>query len=192
MTEERNQNLDFDQDQDLDGGKRRTRGKRMTKRAKKDVLVVGKIYANWCGHCQALKPEWAKMRKMIKSRCKGKRIHFVEIEESEMATKIPKFKRQYNVEPAANGYPALFKLEKGRLSYYQNSREADRMADWYLNGGGDPDQNQNQNQNQGPAMPRLFADLQGGKRSTRRVSNKPGAAKKKGCGAGFLDFLFRK
>lgn len=183
------QNLYVDQDQNLDGGKRRKPKTHRRTRSKRDVLVVGKIYANWCGHCQALKPEWAKMRKIIKRKGKGKRVQFVEIEESQMATKIPEFKQKYNVEPEANGYPALFKLEKGRLSYYQNSREAERMADWYLNGGGDLDQNQNQNQ--GTAMPRLFADLQGGKRSTRRVLKKRGSVKKKGCGTGIFDFLWR-
>lgn len=177
-----------------DGG-RRKRINRSTRSNKKDVLIVGKIYATWCGHCKALKPEWAKMKKIIKRKGRGKKIQYVEIEESQMTDELPKFKRQHNIDLQANGFPTLFKLENGRVEYYQNSREADKMVDWYLHGGSADKE-----------MPELLQDLQGGRRRyhrrTRRysgkyrpfLSNRHNFSKKERDPKerGWFDFLFGK
>jgi len=165
---------------DLDGGKRRSR-RRVKKfnprrsRNPKGTIIVGKIYANWCGHCQALKPEWAKMKKIIRRKGRGKKVKFVEIEESQMADKLPKFQQQYNVQVDANGFPSLFRLANGKVDYYQGNRSAHPMAEWYLRGGEpiEPQQQQQQFEQNGKLpmpMPGLLADLQGGRRRfpTRR------------------------
>ena len=39
--------------------------------------VIGKIYAEWCGHCVALKPEWEAMKQELQ---KYPDIEVVEIE----------------------------------------------------------------------------------------------------------------
>ena len=42
------------------GGFQKTRN---TRKHMKPSITVGLIYANWCSHCQALKPEWKNMKK---------------------------------------------------------------------------------------------------------------------------------
>jgi thiol-disulfide isomerase/thioredoxin len=95
-------------------------------------ILVGKVYANWCGHCQTLKPEWVKMKKELKSKMKnmGYHIQFVEIEESEQ-NKLTNFKNKF---PDLNvsGYPTIFKHTGGALEYYKGGRTADAMTAWAL------------------------------------------------------------
>lgn len=164
-------------DLDLDGGKRRSKKHPRPKsgpiRSRKNAktIIVGKIYANWCGHCQALKPEWAKMRKLIKRKDRGKKIQFVEIEESQMADKLPKFQQKHNVKVEANGFPSLFRLANGKVDYYQGNRSAYPMAEWFLRGGDPlPSADLQQQIELAAPMPRLVEDLQGGRRHppTRR------------------------
>ena len=40
-------------------------------------ILIGKVYANWCGHCQHLKPEWLKMKKELKSKMGKKENYFI-------------------------------------------------------------------------------------------------------------------
>jgi thiol-disulfide isomerase/thioredoxin len=90
-------------------------------------IIIGKIYANWCGHCQSLKPQWNKMKKMIHN----KNIKFIEIEEQQQ-NKLNKFKRQY---PSlqVNGYPTIFKIYPNKeIEYYNNDRIADDIKKWAI------------------------------------------------------------
>ena len=50
------------------GGKQssKRKGTRRSSRLAKQKIVVGKIYADWCGHCKSLNGEWKKLKKMIK------------------------------------------------------------------------------------------------------------------------------
>lgn len=95
-------------------------------------IIVGKIYANWCGHCQHLKPEWSKMKKLIKMlEKKGFIIQYVEIEESE-TNKMDHFKTKFP-DLSVNGYPTIFKNTNGnKLEYYGGDRSASKMKEWVL------------------------------------------------------------
>jgi protein disulfide-isomerase len=94
-------------------------------------ILIGKIYANWCGHCQRLKPEWLKMKQQLKNKMKklGYFIEFIEIEESEQE-KLTKFKQRFpnlNI----NGYPTIFKHTGGNeIEYYQGERSASELEKW--------------------------------------------------------------
>jgi len=144
------------------GGKRKHKNARHTKKQHKNIVIVGKVYADWCGHCQALKPEWAKMKKHI-HRKKGRRhVIYEEIEEKQIGKKLNKLNQSQHVNVEANGYPTLFRIENGKVDYYNGNRQSNAMADWYLRGG-DP-------LGQQPEMPGLLQDQQGGRRDvfTRR------------------------
>ena len=105
----------------------------LKKHAKRPAVVVGKIYANWCGHCTALAPEWEKMKSQLKS--KHPHIVFEEIEQSEEAIKLNRVNRLYRNRTAKqvamqDGYPTIFKIVKGKLSYYNGARTADALVNW--------------------------------------------------------------
>ena len=168
------------------GGKRRkTHKKRTGKRGKthkkrrtqkkEPKIIVGKIYATWCGHCKALKPEWKKMRKIVK----GKRVQVVDISEDQIDVKLSKLNEKHGVQIVANGYPTLFKLVNGNVTYYEGSREAHTLAEWAMHGG-EPQQQNN------VVMPNLFADVQGGKRQIH-PRKRPNPKTRRG---GFFESLF--
>ena len=89
--------------------------------------IVGKVYANWCGHCQQLKPEWDTMKSLVKN----KDIEIVEFEENENE-KLDEFKKKY---PGLkiNGYPTIFKiLPNKQIEYYTGNRTSHDMEKWVL------------------------------------------------------------
>lgn len=114
----------------------------MNKQMKKGDLVVGKLYANWCGHCQTLAPEWDTMKKSIKSKMKKggnkyKKIDIVEIEEANQEKELPAVNEKYlggskdKVE-LQGGYPTIFKIENDRVYYYGGERTASEMEKWAI------------------------------------------------------------
>jgi len=94
---------------------------------KSKKVVVGKIYAEWCGHCITLKPEWDAMKIDLKS---YPDIELVEIEEKEK-DKLDEFKKKYpNVE--ISGYPTILKVSGETIEYYNGERTKDKIKDWIL------------------------------------------------------------
>jgi thiol-disulfide isomerase/thioredoxin len=94
----------------------------------KTRTIIGKIYANWCGHCQALKPEWNKMKSLIK---KDANIEIVEIEENEHE-KLNKLKQRFP-HLQINGYPTIFKiLPNKQIEYYTGNRLSFDMTKWAI------------------------------------------------------------
>lgn len=170
------------------------RGRKTAKsHKKKGVIVVGKVYANWCGHCQALKPEWAKMKRNIHNKNGKNRIVFVEIEESEINSKLNKLNQEHNVNVQANGYPTLFRIEGGKVDYYGGNRESSQMSQWFLKGG-NPLGQEKAGQDQQIKIPGLLQDVQGGGRkynfSRQRTKRYRPSNKKRATG--LFDFLCGK
>jgi len=172
----------------------------------RNKVIVGKVYANWCGHCQNLKPEWARMKTKIHKKRGKKHIVYAEVEEKEIGTKLRNIENRNNVEIAVNGYPTLFKIVGGKVEYYNGNRESQQMADWYLDGGsGEANLEKQEN---GFLMPNLLKDVQGGRRPryftrsrnkhnyrrsrhhTYTHLNRSSQTRKKKPTAGIFDFLF--
>jgi thiol-disulfide isomerase/thioredoxin len=89
-------------------------------------ILIGKVYANWCGHCISLKPEWKKMKNYIKKNFKH--IQFIEAESSEI-NKVEYIKNNHKVN--VKGYPTIFKIkENGELEYYMGERFTKELVEW--------------------------------------------------------------
>ena len=96
--------------------------------------VIGKVYADWCGHCQTLKPIWAEMKTEIHANFPDK-YTFSEIEEKQKDAGFAKIKKDYKVGLKADGYPTLFKIMKGgKVEYYEGARDKDSMKNWFIGG----------------------------------------------------------
>jgi thiol-disulfide isomerase/thioredoxin len=106
------------------------------------VVVVGKIFANWCGHCQSLLPEWKKLVHEIKTKMKTNRKSHtkyvvVEIEQQHQDAGIQRVNSTYlknsgHTLALQGGYPTLFKITDGTLEYYNGPRTYLEMLDWYM------------------------------------------------------------
>lgn len=105
-------------------------------------LVLGKIYAEWCGHCKILAPKWEIIEKELPKRFPAKSPPLVyKVEESKMddsSTGLETMK-QYLANPSENvelqgGYPTIFKIVNGSLSYYDGPREVGTIISWAMEG----------------------------------------------------------
>lgn len=102
------------------------------------ITVIGKIHANWCGHCKSLVPEWEKMKNAVNKSDLAGKYTFEEIESASQGPKIKFINNNHlkNSETKLSlqgGYPTLFKIKDGKLSYYKGPRRAADMTNWYTN-----------------------------------------------------------
>jgi len=118
---------------------RQKRGTRKNKKPSKKTVakpaVVGLIYANWCPHCNHMKPDWDEMKNDIQRT--NHPITILEIEDSnpnKLAT-ISELENQMNGGKInIDGYPTIFKISGGNITYYQGDRTASKMNDWVRSG----------------------------------------------------------
>jgi len=95
-------------------------------------MVVGRIHANWCGHCKDLIPEWAKMKKQLGP----KKYKFVSIEQSNEGPHLERLKKYLGIVEEEKkvkmkeGYPTIFKALNGRVEYYEGPRMAEKLVEW--------------------------------------------------------------
>ena len=92
-------------------------------------IVMCKVYSNECGHCIRLAPKWEQMKKIL-----GNKVDIVDIEASNSTNGIADLKQKYGVNEdiKVDGYPTIFRVENGTVSYYGGNREAHDMAKWAI------------------------------------------------------------
>ena len=90
-------------------------------------IILGKVYANWCGYCEELKPKWEQLKQILP---KG-RVQTVEIEEAE-TDKRAKFEKTHKKTINVSGYPTIFKIVNNKIEYYSGPRELEDMKRWVL------------------------------------------------------------
>ena len=112
------------------GSKSKTAKSKKSLPKKEDAVVL--IYANWCPHCQTMKPEWNEMKNRLSSG-----IEIIEIEDSDFDKDI----KISNIENTklngekieVYGYPTMLKIHGGRADYYSGSRNSTDMYNWVKN-----------------------------------------------------------
>jgi len=108
---------------------------RTQKRHKNDTkqpkIVVGYVYADWCGHCKALKQIWEKMKKLLPAHL----VTYEEVNSNHQDKRIPEINKKHGVNMSApQGYPYIFKIHGGKVEEYNGNREEKEMAQWFRGG----------------------------------------------------------
>ena len=80
------------------------------------------FYADWCGHCQKVKPAWEKAAGSVNTK-EDKKMIMVNCGEG--TDEDQKVMKKYNVD----GYPTIIKFVNGTPSLYRGDRDADSFKD---------------------------------------------------------------
>uniref|UniRef100_A0A6C0HIV0 Thioredoxin domain-containing protein n=1 Tax=viral metagenome TaxID=1070528 RepID=A0A6C0HIV0_9ZZZZ len=105
-------------------------------------LILGKIYAEWCGHCKDLAPKWEIIEEELPKRFPRHSKPLVyKVEDSEIADpeKGLATMKPYLSNPSENvelqgGFPTIFKIVNGKLSYFEGQREVGPIIAWAMEG----------------------------------------------------------
>ena len=89
--------------------------------------TILKIYANWCGHCIRMAPEWEQMKSLMDTRRNKPEIF--EIESQEL-NKLEEFNNQRKTNVTYKGFPTIVKVKNGVVSYYNGPRTSQEMFKW--------------------------------------------------------------
>ena len=120
----------------------RSRGKKQTNKSRRHRggkrggnsldKVVGKIYSNGCGHCVALEKPWEDLKNSLKE----EKVVFKDIEASNMDAELKTLNETYlaGKTPVSvqQGFPTIYKIYKGKVSYYDGIREMEPMKSWII------------------------------------------------------------
>ena len=125
---------------DQTGGKKSKKNNKKSKKSNKkskkqhkkhNLLVVGLIHSDTCGHCIAMRPAWDQMKESLRNTL-GNRVLVHEVEASQMPNGLNAL-RKYTVQNVQiqSGYPTLYKITGGNVLYYNGPRDHDSMYNWY-------------------------------------------------------------
>ena len=93
-----------------------------------DKIYVGKLFAEWCGHCKNMTNDWKEMEDSLHNDAKnGQNVPIIlNIEstyENDFTDKNPSFE--------SSGYPTIFKKKpKMPFEYYGGARRSKEFIEW--------------------------------------------------------------
>ena len=100
------------------------------KKPTKKTIIVGLIYAEWCGHCNSMKKDWENLKIFLK----GKVANVIEIEsaDADKDDKINKLNNKYGGGERLNGdsFPVIFKIQNNKIQTYNGMRDFESMKSW--------------------------------------------------------------
>lgn len=106
---------------------------------KKNVFVIGKIYADWCGHCTALAPKWKTLTKILRTKIPKRQLIISDIEADNVEGGLSTLNQQFLSDSddkvaVQGGYPTIFKIVNNKIHYYEGPRDVAPMLKWALEG----------------------------------------------------------
>ena len=99
---------------------------------KEEPTVVVLFFAHWCGHCQAMYPEWEQLRKEYEN---NDNFILKEIEHADIEHDKPHLEKEYDISPIeVRGFPTLVKFHPHEeVEYYEGGERSTAMFSNWLN-----------------------------------------------------------
>jgi thiol-disulfide isomerase/thioredoxin len=120
------------------GSRMNRRKQSRNNRVVQSVVVVGRVYADWCGHCRAMAKDWEKIKDHFETQTKKyphskTKYEVISINSDEMSVKKPQVEKMYlsNTEIVVKGYPTIFRIIDGKLDYYSGARTYSNLVRWF-------------------------------------------------------------
>ena len=109
--------------------------KKSTKKSveKKEPTIVVLFFAHWCGHCQAMYPEWEQLQHEYEN---NDDFVLKEIEHANIENDKPHLEKEYDISPIeVRGFPTLVKFHPHKEpEYYEGGeRSASMFSNWIQN-----------------------------------------------------------
>lgn len=137
------------------------------------IPMFAEFYANWCGHCKTLAPEWKKLIKTIKVP-NDQRLAIVSVESAVINKDIEKVIEQSGL-GKVNGFPTIGLIKDKKFISYEGKRDASSMLKFInenigskMGGGG----GRSTRKHKRSSTKRKRSSTIKRKRSTKRSSNK--------------------
>lgn len=85
-------------------------------------MLVGKIYADWCGACQQFDPLWKKLN--AKHGTKHEFHEYNQGDKHETSIAVDGHNVEYD------GFPTIFKIDKGKVHKFSGARDDATFEQW--------------------------------------------------------------
>jgi len=102
-----------------------------------ESCVGGRIYLKKCYHCIVMAKDWKELLADFKHNSSVKMQDDIEAaNEIKGVNKInKKYLKHSDTKLSSSGYPTIYKIQNGRVSYYEGPRDKQSMKTWFLSGG---------------------------------------------------------
>ena len=91
--------------------------------------IVGKLYSNQCRFCKLMEKDWKNMKDQVAGK-----VEVVDFEASDdFDENLSKFNEEHGTNvKVQGGFPTIFKVKGGVVSYYNGDRSESDLVRWAL------------------------------------------------------------